>query len=91
MESFRPLTGKLVLIIVISVNVYVRRVSFRPLTGKLVLISHRHDGFDILFSLFPSPYGEVGFDQRAGLYSYHYVIAMFPSPYGEVGFDHGKR
>ena len=37
--------------------------------------------------MFPSPYGEVGFDlflrrveqERKG---------KFPSPYGEVGFDH---
>ncbi len=36
---------------------------------------------------FPSPYGEVGFDQRAMKTTFRLFLPSFPSPYGEVGFD----
>ena len=61
--------------------------SFRPLTGKLVLIvlldfsdSQKYTG------LFPSPYGEVGFNRIKVQGTCHGKIP-FPSPYGEVGFN----
>ena len=41
--------------------------------------------------MFPSPYGEVGFDQERW-YDLAKTIYEFPSPYGEVGFDRmGRR
>ena len=36
--------------------------------------------------MFPSPYGEVGFDQTK-IYTFNELSYEFPSPYGEVGFD----
>ncbi len=38
--------------------------------------------------MFPSPYGEVGFDQCCCSIRSAVLIRWFPSPYGEVGFDH---
>ena len=37
--------------------------------------------------MFPSPYGEVGFDQCCCSIRSAVLIRWFPSPYGEVGFD----
>ena len=67
---------------------YAYQVCFRPLTGKLVLI----DIFDVLDErdlpqMFPSPYGEVGFDPFMESYETFTPHLQFPSPYGEVGFD----
>ena len=38
--------------------------------------------------LFPSPYGEVGFNQEEMTKQAKALVLVFPSPYGEVGFDH---
>ena len=38
---------------------------------------------------FPSPYGEVGFDQM-DMEPMSFKNAVFPSPYGEVGFNRCK-
>ncbi len=38
------------------------------------------------FIMFPSPYGEVGFDQSS-VRKKPVTCISFPSPYGEVGFD----
>ena len=62
--------------------------SFRPLTGKLVLISTSTVALMSLPSnMFPSPYGEVGFDHNKGNKGTRKSFKRFPSPYGEVGFD----
>ena len=37
--------------------------------------------------MFPSPYGEVGFDHPEVVPRYVRERLKFPSPYGEVGFD----
>ena len=37
--------------------------------------------------MFPSPYGEVGFDHIMRTETTITNIYKFPSPYGEVGFD----
>ncbi len=87
-RSFRPLTGKLVLIL-ISDDYWptLRWSCFRPLTGKLVLIiTECAEGMRVKIVTFPSPYGEVGFDLPCGCNRYR-CIYEFPSPYGEVGFD----
>ena len=88
-RSFRPLTGKLVLIL-ISDDYWptLRWSCFRPLTGKLVLIiCVVYVLMAIYAHAFPSPYGEVGFDPIENAEAIDSREIEFPSPYGEVGFD----
>ena len=60
---------------------------FRPLTGKLVLIAVNHPKYyQGKIEVFPSPYGEVGFDLEM-FAKLKKILFMFPSPYGEVGFN----
>ena len=41
--------------------------------------------------VFPSPYGEVGFNLKPCNMLLTLLYQMFPSPYGEVGFNLNER
>ena len=86
LTSFRPLTGIVVLINIVAMELmFPTQVVSVPLRGLWFLSTRdEYNEMDVVKAMFPSPYGDCG-SYRLPAEWLQYIPCRFPSPYGDCG------